>query len=274
MIDLPYEITEEKKKEIENLEYVPIGRAKNLTGKTFNHLTILGRAKNSPNQKCAIWWAICDCPEHNIKNYRMYDIEHGKVKSCGCYLKQFASKNGKKNKKDYTGEIVGDFIAVAPTEHYSSGNIKWLFKCTTCGYEKENAIGDLRKGFGCVCPQCHGIINSLGEEKIIKILTDLNINFILHYHTNKCKFIKTGKEAYFDFYLPELNIMIEYDGIQHFVEREGWSDKDTLKERQARDNFKTKWCEENNIPLIRIPYIDFKILDKEYLIKRLKEVKI
>lgn len=34
----------------------------------------------------------------------------------------------------------------------------------------------------------------------------------------------------------------------------GWNSEKTLKNTQAHDKIKNKWCKENNIPLIRIPY--------------------
>ena len=36
---------------------------------------------------------------------------------------------------------------------------------------------------------------------------------------------------------------------------------------QKRDNYKDKYCKDNNIKLIRIPYTDFEKLNKEYLLK-------
>ena len=56
----------------------------------------------------------------------------------------------------------------------------------------------------------------------------------------------------FDFYLPEYNRLIEYDGIQHYKERNFF--KDTLEEIQNRDIIKNNFALNNNIDLIRIPY--------------------
>ena len=268
-IKLPFEISEDKQKEIDNLEYISIGQGTNYAGQTFNHLTLLGRA-SSDSPSIPKWWAICDCPEHTIKSYAVADIKRGRVKSCGCYVKQTSSENGKKNRKDYTDEICGDFIAVEPTQHYSGGNIKWLFQCLNCGYEKEAAIGDMRKGYGASCPVCGDKVKSLGEKKLCQILTEQNIKFIQQKTFDSCVFVTSGRKGFFDFYLPDLNILIEYDGIQHFIDRKGR--KDRLEEIQERDSYKTNWCKENNIPLIRIPYLDFNLLDWEYLQRRIKEV--
>jgi very-short-patch-repair endonuclease len=59
----------------------------------------------------------------------------------------------------------------------------------------------------------------------------------------------------FDFYLPKINMCVEYDGIQHF---NGWrGDKKSLEGINKRDNIKNKFCISNDIRLLRIHYKDF-----------------
>jgi very-short-patch-repair endonuclease len=63
----------------------------------------------------------------------------------------------------------------------------------------------------------------------------------------------------FDFYLPKQNMLIEYDGRQHFmpVNFYGCSDEKAQKtyfDSKQNDAIKDKYCIENNIQLIRIPY--------------------
>ena len=58
----------------------------------------------------------------------------------------------------------------------------------------------------------------------------------------------------FDFYLTELNICIEYDGIQHFLPIEIWGGEETLIEQQKKDKIKNQFCKDNKIKLIRINY--------------------
>ena len=42
--------------------------------------------------------------------------------------------------------------------------------------------------------------------------------------------------------------------------------------RGIRDKRKNRYCEENNIRLIRIPYTDYNILNREYLISKIPEI--
>ena len=74
----------------------------------------------------------------------------------------------------------------------------------------------------------------------------------------------------FDFYLPDFNILIEYDGQQHFKpidfagKGEEWAIKNML-ETQRRDNIKTQYCKDNNIKLIRIPYFEFENIEQIFI---------
>ena len=65
---------------------------------------------------------------------------------------------------------------------------------------------------------------------------------------------KSKKLLQFDFYLPKYNILIEYDGIQHYKPVGFFGGKKEFKETQMRDNIKNKYCKDNNINLIRIRY--------------------
>jgi hypothetical protein len=63
---------------------------------------------------------------------------------------------------------------------------------------------------------------------------------------------KVCRRLRFDFYLPEQNTLIEYDGEQHFVQRGKFGNKfDALKQN---DIIKNNYCKDNNIKLIRIHY--------------------
>lgn len=62
----------------------------------------------------------------------------------------------------------------------------------------------------------------------------------------------------FDFYLPQYNLIIEFDGQQHF--REVYNrDFETTKKH---DEIKNKYCEDNDIDLLRIPYWDGNDIEK------------
>lgn len=101
------------------------------------------------------------------------------------------------------------------------------------------------------CPECH-INESKGVKYITNFLIDNNINFIKEYRFTDCRYKKTLP---FDFYLPDHNICIEYDGEQHFEFVEYLHrTKDEFIECQLRDKIKNNYCFVNKIRLIRIRY--------------------
>lgn len=63
---------------------------------------------------------------------------------------------------------------------------------------------------GSGCPRCNF---SKGEKRTMEILNEMNIKFIEQKTFDRCRFERLLK---FDFYLPEYNTCIEYDGIHHF----------------------------------------------------------
>lgn len=95
------------------------------------------------------------------------------------------------------------------------------------------------------CPYCN---ESKGEISISEILYKHNIYFIQQYKFNDCKFKRT---LIFDFYLPDLNTCIEFDGEFHYKPIMGI---DEFAKSYIRDNIKDNYCVDNNITLIRIPY--------------------
>ena len=108
------------------------------------------------------------------------------------------------------------------------------------------------KVYGEGCPRCN---ESKGEKSIAKYLTKKKIRFIRQHKFNDCKY---KSYLYFDFGIfdhnKKINLLIEYDGEQHFKEVKYFGGEKKLNLRTKRDNVKNKYCEDNKIPLLRIPY--------------------
>lgn len=98
------------------------------------------------------------------------------------------------------------------------------------------------------CPHC---TKSYGEKSIKNFLIKNKINYIPQKKFDNCVL---KKQLSFDFYLPDYNTCIEYDGVQHFKPVKRFGGKKFFKLQKERDNVKTNYCEQNNIKLIRIPY--------------------
>ena len=110
---------------------------------------------------------------------------------------------------------------------------------------------------------------SKGERKVKEILENKGILFEQEKRFGDCRNPKTNALLSFDFYLPDYNLCIEYDGIQHFEETT-WR-HESLEDGQYRDSIKNQYCKDNNIKLIRIPYWDYDKLDEQYLLQKINE---
>ena len=99
--------------------------------------------------------------------------------------------------------------------------------------------------------RCKYCKNSRGENKIIECLFKYNITYETQFGFDDCKYVN---KLLYDFYLPDYNCCIEFDGEQHFEPRFG---EDEFSKTQIRDNIKNEYCNKHNIQLIRIPYWDY-----------------
>ena len=155
-----------------------------------------------------------------------------------------------KNKNAENIEVLGEYV---------NAHTKIKCKCKIDGHEWEATPNSLLNNHG--CPKCN---ESKGEKRVAKYLDSKNIDYKKQYKFNECR---SKKKLPFDFYIPSLNIAIEYDGRQHYEIIDYFDGLDGFIDTKVRDTIKTIYCKENNIKLIRIPYWDFdkieEILEKE-----------
>lgn len=105
------------------------------------------------------------------------------------------------------------------------------------------------QGWG--CPSCR---ESKGEKKIRNVLEEYNFVFNTQYTFKDCVNPDTTRQLRYDFYIPKLNLVIEYDGVLHFKAIEHFGGAEALERRQFLDNIKNQYCINNNINILRIPY--------------------
>lgn len=239
-----------------------IWNKQNLVGQRFNKLIVLEETERRVDGKI-IWKCQCDCG--NITYVNTKDLKNNHTKSCGCLQKEYQQRFGQYNEANLLNKKFGLLTVINKTsQRTNAGKILWNCRCE-CGNLILVSTNHLQSGHTQSC----GCSNSKGEHKISNILNNLNITFQQQKTFNNCRNSKTNALLKFDFYLPDYNCCIEYDGEQHFKEKENYY-KDTLKERQQRDEIKNQYCQNNNIKLIRIPYWDYNKLDKEYILDKLK----
>ena len=225
-----------------------------LIDKRFGRLLVIEKTDKRKNN-AVIWKCKCDCGKIIETTTSQLTSKH--IQSCGCLFKEA-------HRIDIANQRFGKLVVKKIDDNNGK---KWICECD-CGNICSIDGYNLRSGITNSC----GCINySLGEERIIKILKQENINYIKEY---TCSELKRKR---FDFAILKDNRIIrfiEYDGEQHFLSNRGtWDKDDSLQQRQQRDREKNHYALSQNIPLVRIPYwerdnitLDLIMGDK-YLIK-------
>jgi very-short-patch-repair endonuclease len=94
---------------------------------------------------------------------------------------------------------------------------------------------------------------SAGERKIYNYLQRNNIEFVWQKSFENCRNLHI---LFFDFYLPEYKLLIEFDGQQHYkmsnFSKSIEINKQKFEQVRKNDAIKTKYCKDNNIKLLRL----------------------
>jgi hypothetical protein len=104
---------------------------------------------------------------------------------------------------------------------------------------------------GCGCPHCN---RSRLENSVENFLKEKDINFIQNH--KGFDWLKNIRNLELDFYLPEYNIGIECQGIQHFKPVERFGGEEQLEYIQTNDKLKLDLCKKHNLRLYYINYND------------------
>lgn len=221
------------------------GKPHNITEQRFGRLVAIEPIDERASNGGIRWKCQCDCG--NIIYPTMTNLKRGHTTSCGCAKEDFIESC----KLDIIGQKFGKLTVIE--EYNSENNKRRMVKCLCdCGNEHICSVTDLTTGH---CISCGCFNKSKGEYFIENILKSLNIDFISQKRFEDCK---NKKPLPFDFYLPKLNICIEYDGLQHYHSVEFWGGEERFKDRQINDQIKNQYCKDHDIQLIRIPYTQKK----------------
>lgn len=219
-----------------------------LVGMKINKWTVLRLEKMviGKEEKPRLY-TICECECGTVKPVLVKNLVNNLSKDCGCGRKKTAGENFS---KDLTGQKFGRLTVLEALEERSKTGHK-LYKCLCdCGNEIVLQTNQLSTHHTSSC----GCLLSYYNMYINQFLTDSKIDFKSEYT------VWVGDNYYrFDFYLPQYNLFIEYDGEQHYkpVKYYNQSDEEVeknFKKTQEHDKIKNLYCEENNINLLRIPY--------------------
>lgn len=218
-----------------------------LVGQKFNHLTVLRQGSYS-NGKLVRWICRCDCG--NITTpIRAAHLKDGHTKSCGCLQRK---RSVEAHLIDLTGLRFGKLV-VLEREEFSISDREghWICQCD-CGNKKTVLARALINGSTLSC----GCLKSKGEMLIGQLLELHNIEYIKEYNFPDL-LSDSGNRLRFDFAIfknNELFCLIEYQGEQHYLATEYFGGIDAFEKRILHDERKKKYCRDNNIKLLEIPY--------------------
>jgi len=162
---------------------------------------------------------------------------------------------------------VEDFVNKARKTHgdtysydnavYTGAHNKLLVTCKSHGDFLITPVNHWSNGVG--CPNCFRTKSSLGERTIRNWLIANKILYECQKTFSDLYYLKKNAKLKYDFFLPSLNMLIEYDGEYHY---KAISYSSTIKPEeqlavtQARDKIKTEYAARNGICLLRIRFDD------------------
>lgn len=230
---------------------------KDLTGQVFGELTVLYSQEERSKDGRYLWHCICSCgKEVDVNSHALIS---GTTKSCGHLLQETT----KKYRKDLIGQHFGYLTVIKDTGKSYRGKKQshaiWLCQCERDGNFIEVRADDLKSGkvISCGC-----MARSYYSTKVEKCLKKY-FQVVKEKTFEDCINPKTNYRLRFDFYLPDYNCCIEYDGEQHYKEVSICGD--SLEDRQYRDRLKDEYCLKKHIHLIRIPFWDRKKINEQYI---------
>lgn len=184
------------------------------------------------------------CPKHG--EFIQTPNSHLSEKGCKLCAKDKLVKRLTKSKEQ--------FIEMANKVHnnkyiysneYVDRNTKIKIICTRHGEFLQKPHDHLH---GKGCPKCR---MSKGERKIEIFLQNNSIDYLTQYKFSDCK---CTYELPFDFYIPKINTVIEFQGHQHYNPISYWGGVEAYMKNIKRDYIKKEYCIKNNIKMIEIKY--------------------
>lgn len=244
--DHKYQLIQQTKHTKYNTQYFK-ERMYKLVGNEYTLNSEYEKAKikvNIIHNKCGYrdWWVT---PSDFLSGHRCPKCSQ-KIRT----IKETKTQEEFKKEVEVLGK--GEYILVG---EYKNWKTPVEIKHLKCGKVNPMAPSSFLRGSRCTCTK-----HSIGEDMISDILSANNINYIQH---AKFSWLRYKKPQHLDFYLPDFNVGLEYDGEQHFNKNKNWFSKDIV----ARDKNKDKLCREHNVKLIRLSYNKYK--NKESISKLL-----
>jgi hypothetical protein len=211
-----------------------------LTGQVINGIVVNGLVEEQGGAgKHKRWYCTCPiCKEIFIVSSQHLRDKDKPISMCvNCRRKQF---------NDLSGRQFGRLTVLSRDWNAKTKRIRYICQCK-CGAIISVQENHLVEGKIQSC----GCLTSSGEEYIATLLSKCDIKFEKQKTFNGCK---NKKLLPFDFYIPSMNTVIEYQGIQHFEPIEFFGGEIALQDLKKRDKIKKEYCISHCINYVAISY--------------------
>lgn len=147
----------------------------------------------------------------------------------------------------------------SPYEYTPFSYKKVWFQCSSGSHDDYLRHISSSNTYNFRCPECQ---YSKGEQRISEYLTKNSIKYIPQKEYNDLLGINNGQLSY-DFYLPQYNLLIEYQGEQHKKYIPGFhKSKKDFEKQVEHDKRKKEYAQLNNIKLLEIWYWDYDRIEE------------
>lgn len=219
----PLSYINEKLKKVHGKEYSIIGNYKNVNTKVLVRHNLCGN-------------------EYMVRPDSL--LKGSKCKKClhDRYRKEY-TKTTDKFRKEVNDKTLGEYELVS---EYKGVYEPIEIKHNICGKTYKTKPYKFILG-----NRCHYCNYSKGEKLVEQALLDLNISF----ESQKIfpNLLDINNLSY-DFYIPKYNLLIEYQGIQHYEPVEIFGGVETFKKQINHDNIKKEYAINNGYDLLEISY--------------------
>ena len=188
------------------------------------------------------------CRYHGYQTMMLDNFIRGhKCKCCSYEERAKKLKHNVKHVKEYIEGVNGNKLL--NPEDYKGVHVRNLDIQCSCGNVFTTSFNNYSRHGVDTCYSC-SCKESVGEKRIREYLELNKVEFIQEKRFDDCR---DSKPLPFDFYLTQHNLVIEFDGEQHFEPKFG---EENFVQTQKHDEIKNEYCKLHNISLLRIPYWD------------------
>lgn len=226
-------------------------------GDRYNHLVVVGRAENHKTPSGALfsaWFCKCDCGRTVV--VLGSSLRSGHTKSCGCLSKQPKTDDSVMLNRKFGKLLV---VSRAPSHRIPSGSVYDMWHCVCdCGNKTVSFGRNLRKGttVSCGCDRSLHMLQADRKPKAEIWLEEYfgkqNIEYVCE-KTFPGLCSESGRSLAFDFYLPDMNVLIELNGLQHYQPVEWFGGADGFAKQVKHDSQKQDFASEHGYRLLSIP---------------------